>query len=431
MKKIISAILSIAMASTTMIGMATATNAEEYETEYMIPYVSPEKIPTIDGTATDEEWNNALQIEINKDTEGAWLTDIGDMSQPPDNAASLKAYILWSSTLDGIEDPMFDYFPTEDPIGGLYFRFEVTDTTRAWANGEWGTGEVHGDRNAIMSDGVNVLVDPGFSRSSAMTGNDWSYLFTSYSAANAGVGQTPSGDGFWWENWALNEGQPNYSTYGIQIKTSSEWEFDPNYLPPEGPMPDPQEDHINWVKWKLQKDTAFDHVVALKGYNIEVFLPWIATNYTTSAATIIPAIKETDVTQFGMGLILIDGTFDWENWTANGSVYDQVQYNWSYNFCKASFGTNDLLWADRLTPSLFNVFQLQPSELEGTSGSSATGDITADGEVTLADILLAAKFAAQIEEPTPDQIQAGDMNATGVIELADVLSIAKIVAKKN
>lgn len=429
MKKIISAILSIAVASTTIIGMAVATNAEEYETEYMIPYVSPEKIPTIDGTATDAEWNNALQIEINKDTEGMWITDTGDETQPPDNAASLKAYILWSSTLDGIEDPIFDYFPTEDPVGGLYFRFEVTDTTRAFANGEWGTGEVHGDRNAIMSDGVRVLVDPSFSRSGAMTGYDWSYIFTSYSAANAGVGQTPSGDGFWWEDWALNGGEETYSTYGIQIKTSSEWEFDPNYLPPEDPMPDPQEDHVGWVMWKLKKDTAFDHVIALKGYTIEVFLPWIATNYTNSAVTITPAIKPTDVTQFGMGLILVDGTFDWENWEANGSQYDQVQYNWSYNFCKASFGNNDTSWADRFIPSLFNVFQLQPSELEGTGGGSATGDINADGSTTLADVLLAAKFAAKIEDPTPDQIQAGDINTTGSIELADVLSIAKIVAK--
>lgn len=431
MKKIISAILSIAMLSTTMIGLAVATNAEEYETEYMIPYVSPEKIPTIDGTATDEEWSNALQIEINKDTEGAWITDIGDMTQPPDNAASLKAHILWSSTLDGIEDPMFDYLPTEDPIGGLYFRFDVTDTTRAWANGEWGTGEVRGDRNASMSDSVRVVVDPGLGRSGAMTGNDWAYIFTSYSAANAGVGQTPSGDGFWWENWALNGGEETYSTYGIQIKTSSEWEFDPNYLPPEDPMPDPQEDHIGWVMWKLKKDTAFDHVIALKGYTIEVFLPWIATNYTTSAATIVPAIKETDVTQFGMGLILIDGTFDWDNWIATGSKYDQVQYNWCYNFCKASFGTNDSTWVDVSTPAKFNVFQLQPSELEGTGGGSATGDITADGSVTLADILLAAKFAAKIEEPTPDQILAGDINETGAIELADVLAIAKIVAKAS
>lgn len=83
MKKIISAILSIAMLSTTMIGLAVATNAEEYETEYMIPYVSPEKIPTIDGTATRRRVEYALQIEINKDTEGAWITDIGDMTQTP------------------------------------------------------------------------------------------------------------------------------------------------------------------------------------------------------------------------------------------------------------------------------------------------------------------------------------------------------------
>ena len=122
-------------------------------------------------------------------------------------------------------------------------------------------------------------------------------------------------------------------------------------------------------------------------------------------------------------------TFDWDNWIATGSKYDQVQYNWCYNFCKASFGTNDSTWVDVSTPAKFNVFQLQPSELEETGGGSATGDINADGSTTLADVLLAAKFAAKIEDPTPDQIQAGDINTTGSIELADVLSIAKIVAK--
>lgn len=58
--------------------------------------------------------------------------------------------------------------------------------------------------------------------------------------------------------------------------------------------------------------------------------------------------------------------------------------------------------------------------------NAVPGDINIDGKVSLADVLLAARFAIGSITPTPEQLQAGDVNKTGKIELADVITLAKI-----
>ncbi|MBR0156677.1 MAG: hypothetical protein IJM20_04055 [Clostridia bacterium] len=53
------------------------------------------------------------------------------------------------------------------------------------------------------------------------------------------------------------------------------------------------------------------------------------------------------------------------------------------------------------------------------------GDINGDGEVTVADAILALRCAMGILELTPEQIEAGDMNESGAIEVSDAIIILR------
>lgn len=53
------------------------------------------------------------------------------------------------------------------------------------------------------------------------------------------------------------------------------------------------------------------------------------------------------------------------------------------------------------------------------------GDIDGDGEVTVADALLALRCSMGILELTPGQIEAGDMNESGAIEVSDAIIILR------
>ena len=151
------------------------------------------------------------------------------------NSASMEAYVLYSATLDGFEtddDIMWDYIPGDDPIGGLYFRFDVKDTTQAFAAGENGLGLL----NLNATDCVQIALngDPD-NAGSGLTGKEWLYTFSGYTAGAPGVGEIPSGYGAWYEHWATGGGNAQtHGGYNIQIKTSMDVDFDPAYPLPEG-----------------------------------------------------------------------------------------------------------------------------------------------------------------------------------------------------
>ena len=57
---------------------------------------------------------------------------------------------------------------------------------------------------------------------------------------------------------------------------------------------------------------------------------------------------------------------------------------------------------------------------------SIAGDLTADGKVTLADVLVTARYCIGSTTPSAQEILTADINATGNIELADVLLCARM-----
>ena len=57
---------------------------------------------------------------------------------------------------------------------------------------------------------------------------------------------------------------------------------------------------------------------------------------------------------------------------------------------------------------------------------SDPGDITLDGSVTLADVVLTARCCIGSSIPTEEQKAITDMNADGILSLADVIIIARI-----
>ena len=145
MKKTLSMVLFFAMILSFATGFAVMSPAQEItvDQDHVIPYVQPEKVPTIDGKLTSEdEWTNALKITIDKNTDGVATSDLDDgsgTSPEVTGSSSMDAYVFYSANLDGFEtddDIMWDYIPGDDPIGGLFFHFEVKDTTQAFATGE-------------------------------------------------------------------------------------------------------------------------------------------------------------------------------------------------------------------------------------------------------------------------------------------------------
>ena len=426
-KKVFSAAMACVVSVSMLAGFAVSGNAAEKEVEYVIPYVSPAKIPTIDGVSTAGEWDKALVIDVNKDTVGAYYTEQGDEIIPPDDSASLKAYLLWSSDLSAITDPAFAflYNYNDDPIGGLYFKFEVKDTTKAWANGLWTANKVTGDRNAEQADGVQVIVDPGL-RQAFSNAECWKYTFNAYSAGNPGVGSVPSGNAFWWEHWQVTGGSGTYEYYPVQVKSTVHWTYDPAYPMPEGPEPIGAEDPEAWKAYKSKADDAAEHAIAYDGYVIEAFLPWIALNYDGGAG-IIPSTTEEFKTKIGMCLNLLDWTFDWQKYKESGNDYNQVQYCWSSNLNKSTAGDNDTSWSAATGRSQnFNVFELGASM--GSAGDVMKGDCNGDGDISLADVSLAALHVAGMEVLTGDNFTAADVNGDDSVTLPDVSKIALHVA---
>ena len=57
-----------------------------------------------------------------------------------------------------------------------------------------------------------------------------------------------------------------------------------------------------------------------------------------------------------------------------------------------------------------------------------SGDVNGDGEVSMADATLAARYALGLYQLTPTQFEVADMNGDGVVTMADALLIMRIAA---
>ena len=374
MKKVLSAALSLAMTASFATGFAVMSSAEEITVDqnHVIPYVQPENIPTIDGKTTSEnEWANALKITIDKNTPGPATSDIdgtGDTDETM-NSASMEAYVLYSATLDGFEtddDIMWDYIPGDDPIGGLYFRFDVKDTTQAFAAGENGLGLL----NLNATDCVQIALngDPD-NAGSGLTGKEWLYTFTGYTAGAPGVGEIPSGYGAWYEYWATGGGNAQtQSGYNIQIKTSMDVDFDPAYPLPEGDL---STDDPGYKEWKKQRDDAFEHITNYRGYTIEAFIEWEAFNMG-EGLFVLPIEGQ----KLGMGLILLNYMYDWEG---SGPVDSRQALVWG----KSNIGTTHDNWSAVGQPILYQTYQLGPTILDYSIKGKVTTPVEGKASITL------------------------------------------------
>ena len=477
-------------------GFADISSAEEItvDQDHVIPYVQPEKVPTIDGKLTSEdEWANALKITIDKDTDGVATSDLDDgsgTSPEVTGSSSMDAYVFYSANLDGFEtddDIMWDYIPGDDPIGGLFFHFEVKDTTQAFATGENGIGL----NNSNAADCVQVALngDPDHA-SSGLSGKEWLYTFTGYTAGAPGVGEIPSGHGGWYEHWVINGNAISHDEFNIKIKTSMDVDFDPAYPLPEGDL---SIDDPGYKEWKKQRDDAFEHITNYRGYTIEAFIEWEACNYG-EGMFILPIEGQ----KLGMGLILINYMYEWEG---SGPVNTRQALVWG----KTDIGGADAIWSDLSRPQLFPLYQLgshdaeEPSEdkivgievtaptkvnylvdeefvedgfavqnvyqsgkKEATTGTyeapdmstvgdkvvevtageftssftirvSNKGDINADGKVSLADVMTAAKTAIITDQDANSaEVVFGDIVGNdNKVTLADVLKLAKVSVGKD
>ena len=59
--------------------------------DHIIPYAQPADIPTIDGKLTSgDEWENALKITIDKNTDGASTSDIDGTGTTEESTSSVS-----------------------------------------------------------------------------------------------------------------------------------------------------------------------------------------------------------------------------------------------------------------------------------------------------------------------------------------------------
>ena len=370
MKKVLSMVLFFAMILSFTTGFTITSLAEKItvDKDHIIPYAQPADIPTIDGKLTSgDEWENALKITIDKNTDGASTSDIDGTgtTEASTSSASLDAYVLYSATLDGFEsddDIIWNYIPGDDPIGGLYFRFDVKDTTQAFAAGENGLGLLNLNATDCVQVALNGDVDNA--SSSSLTGKEWLYTFSGYTAGAPGVGEVPSGNGAWYEHWATGGGNAQtQSGYNIQIKTSIDVDFDPAYPLPEGDL---STDDPGYKEWKKQRDDAFEHITNYRGYTIEAFIEWEAFNMG-EGLFVLPIEGQ----KLGMGLILLNYMYDWEG---NGPVASRQALVWG----KSNIGSTNDGWPVLGTPALFPTYQLGSHEQTTTdSDYSVEGTVTA------------------------------------------------------
>ena len=94
---------------------------------------------------------------------------------------------------------------------------------------------------------------------------------------------------------------------------------------------------------------------------------------------------------------------------------------------KSTAGDNDTSWSAATGRSQnFNVFELGASM--GSAGDVMKGDCNGDGDISLADVSLAALHVAGMEVLTGDNFTAADVNGDDSVTLPDVSKIALHVA---
>jgi len=66
---------------------------------------------------------------------------------------------------------------------------------------------------------------------------------------------------------------------------------------------------------------------------------------------------------------------------------------------------------------------------KNAGGGAMKGDLDGDGDITVSDALKALRIAAQLVEPTDEDMRIGDVDGDGDITVSDALKILRVAAK--
>ena len=287
-----------------------------------------EKLPTIDGKISEDEWKNALTVELdslNAKASNGWASN---PSGTDDAKATVR--ILWSD---------------DSKYGGLYISWHVTDITQSFA-----LDKISSSLNSM--DCVQIVIDPMYQRRAKVRDSAMIYTFVPY-LSRSGNGAT------WYEHiyWVgRNE------SLGVRVESNLD----------------------------AVEDTETDRKWLVSGYDIEAYLPW-------KALTVLTGTPEAKVgTQMGIGFLLIDYTFDYENYSAdykNGTLKDVPNYqklvNMTTDFSNGTRTTQENICA---YPRNYNTlvltdFNAQTTSVNNPDTADKPDDVTANESESLEEIL--------------------------------------------
>lgn len=346
-KKLLATVLALALLASFASAFALTTSAEDVT---VIPQVKVH--PTLDGVITPGEWDGAYTETLDYESAKIKYSKVVGSGSLADEmpTASVKISMVWYI---GPTDEYGDWYPQEDTEAGIYYLFEVVDTTRPWYVGYGG-----GSPEAPATDCVQVFLDPGNFKSSYPHESSYCYTFVPASPGGPGVGTVPSGAGFWWECWSYQGGEVTsagvYKDFA-EIASTPDFTFDPAYPLPEGDPEDPGYDQaLNNAYMEATQN----------GYMIEGFISFFGMSYMSGDGDeemFLVNSPDTAVgTQFGMGIGLVDYLYD----GPQNPVGDEIRDNQHIVACMANCGFYE--WQDVDYPDSYRTYELGPMAPDAT-----------------------------------------------------------------
>ena len=275
-------------------------------------------VPTIDGKITEDEWGNALTIEL--DSLNAKAANGWAMNPFGSSDAKATVKLLWSD---------------DKTRGGLYISWHVTDETQSFALDKDSPAP-----NAM--DSVQFVIDPMYQRRVKARDSAMIYTFDPYvTRVGNGFAVYPEDGATWYEHiyWVgRNE------SLGVRVSS----------------------------KLDAEADTDGNRRWLVKGYDIEAYLPW-------KALTVLTGRPEAKIgTKIGIGFLLVDYDFDYQGYMSdyeNGSLRDVSEYqslvNVTTDFSNGTRTTNENICA---YPRNYNTLIL--ADFSGSTTSDSNTDTT-------------------------------------------------------
>lgn len=357
-------LLSLVMVVAVVFSLFTFVFASEAATpSYNIPLAT--KAPTVDGGTGDAAWKNALTIDLSPSA----VKKNGGWAQTSSNGATGTVKVVW----------------TEGSNGGLYFLWQIKDSTQSFA---YPVGA-----NVINAmDCVQLCFDPTNARKAKLTGKECQvYTFAPYTARSGnGFKIFPEDGPTWFEHYCwvdMNKSTGVKLAVKLSGKTST---------------------------GKDLENRGFD----VTGYTLEAFIPFKALKVDAGQ------IEGKVGTAFGIGFLLVD--YDWNHTkfvadkgpTAQAENYQKL-LNISATYTNGN-GTNRNNICTK--PKKYNTAYL--ADASGNLPSNVETTQPADEDVTTAPVDESEKLSEIIAK-----IEAADLSLYTKASV-DTLNAALAEAKK-